>query len=175
MIIEENRVVSIEYEMSDSATKEVLDSNKGMEPLSFIVGKGQIIAGLESKIQGMKAGEQADILVKPEDGYGEYNDELIQTLPAEQFAGIELEEGMPLYGQSEDGQTVQVMVKAFDDSEVTIDYNHPMAGVNMMFSLTVTDVREATEEELACGHVGGHGGGEGCCGSGGGSGCGCSH
>jgi len=169
MMIEENKVVGIEYEMTNPETKEVLDSNKGMEALAFIVGKGQIVPGLEAKLTGMKQGESADILVSAEDGYGAYNDELIQTIPAEQFAGIELKEGMALYGQGEHGETVQVTVKSFTEEDVTIDYNHPMAGQDMMFSVLVSEVRDATADEITSGHVGGAPEGESC-----GTGCGCS-
>ena len=168
MIIEDNKVVGIEYEMTNPETKEVLDSNKGMEPLEFIVGKGHIVPGLESKLNGMKQGETADIIVSPEEGYGVYNEEMIQTIPAEQFAGIELKEGMALYGQGEGGETVQVTVKSFNDTDVTIDYNHPMAGQTMLFSVMVTEVRDATADEVLSGQVGGAAEGESC-----GTGCGC--
>ena len=155
MAIKENEVVSMEYQAIDIDTKEVVDSNIGKDPLEFIVGKGQIITGLESKLMELSKGEKADIIVKPADGYGEYDDELLQTLPKEQFAGIELVENMTLYGSSEDGQTVQVTVKSFNDNGVTIDYNHPLAGKTLMFTITIVDVRAATEEEIATGVVGG--------------------
>ena len=101
--------------------------------------------------------------------YGEYNDEAVQVLPKEQFAGIELTEGMSLYGSGENGETVQVVVKSFTDAEVTIDYNHPMAGRTLMFSVAVLSLREATEEEVQTGVVGGMAAmGGGCCGGGGG-------
>ena len=87
----------------------------------------------------------------------------------EQFAGIELTEGMSLYGSGENGETVQVVVKSFTDAEVTIDYNHPMAGRTLMFSVAVLSLREATEEEVQTGVVGGMAAmGGGCCGGGGG-------
>ena len=171
-ITAENCVVGIEYEVKEAGTTEVVDSNKGGEPLEFIVGKGQIIPGLESALVGMSKDESGDIMVKAADAYGEINPEAQQTLPRDQFEGIDLVEGMNLYGQGEGGQTVQVTVKGFTDSEVTIDFNHPMAGKDLMFSVTVLSAREATEDEIASGIVGGpkeHGNGS--CGSG----CGCSH
>ena len=117
----------------------------------------------------MKANEEADVLVEPALAYGEYNDEAVQVLPKEQFAGIELTEGMSLYGSGENGETVQVVVKSFTDAEVTIDYNHPMAGRTLMFSVAVLSLREATEEEVQTGVVGGMAAmGGGCCGGGGG-------
>ena len=178
-----SKVIGIEYNLKDANSGEQLDSNIGGAPLEFISGKGQIIPGLESKLVEMSANESADVMVEPKDAYGEINEEAIQTLPKEQFAGIELAEGMSLYGTGEQGETVQVIVKSFNDEEVTIDYNHPMAGKTLMFSVTVLSLRDATEEELQTGVVGGMAAmGGGCCGSeepanAGHShgGCGCSH
>ncbi|EAH5200966.1 peptidylprolyl isomerase, partial [Campylobacter upsaliensis] len=109
----------------------------------------------------------------------------VQTLPKEQFAGIDLKVGMELFGEGEDGQTVRVSVKEINDNEVTIDYNHPYAGRDLLFSLNIVDAREASEDEILTGIIAGsggccgsghghhhHGGGGGCCGGGGG-GCGC--
>lgn len=179
-----SKVIGIEYSLKDANTGEQLDSNVGGAPLEFIEGKGQIIPGLESKLIEMNLNDEADVLVQPEDAYGEVSDDAIQVLPREQFAGIELAEGMSLYGTGEQGETVQVNVKSFTEEEVTIDYNHPMAGKTLMFSVSVLSVREATAEELETGVVGGMAAmGGGCCGSqdpaadAGQSqgGCGCSH
>ncbi len=161
-----NKVIGIEYTLKDANTGEHLDSNVGQAPLEFISGKGQIIPGLESKLIEMSANEEADVLVQPVDAYGEYNDEAVQTLPKEQFAGIELVEGMSLYGTGEHGETVQVVVKSFNDVEVVIDYNHPMAGKTLMFSVAILSLRDATEEEVQTGVGGGMAAmGGGCCGS----------
>lgn len=177
-----NKVIGIEYNLKDAKTGEQLDSNLGQAPLEFITGKGQIIPGLEAKVETMAANESADVLVEAKDGYGEYNDEAVQSLPKEQFAGIELAEGMSLYGTGEQGETVQVLVKSFNDEEVTIDYNHPMAGRSLMFSVTILSLRDASEEEIQTGVVGGMAAmGGGCCGGGGSTesapaqsgGCGC--
>ena len=153
MKIEDNNVVSFNYEVKDAKTGEVVDSNMGQAPLSFITGKGQIIPGLENQMKGMEQGEQADILVPAAEAYGEYNPEAVQTMPREQFAGIDLQEGMTLYGQSEDGQTVQVTVKSFDENEVTIDFNHPLAGKDLLFTVSVAEVREPTVNESLSGQV----------------------
>jgi len=166
-IEKENSVVGIEYEVKEAGSNEVVDSNKGAQPLEFITGKGHIIPGLENALVGMNEGESADILVKAADAYGDVNPEAVQTLPREQFEGVDLKEGMTLYGQGEDGQTVQVTVKSFNDKEVTIDFNHPLAGKDLMFSVKVLSNREATADEAATGQVGG---GEEHCGSGS---CGC--
>jgi len=165
-IKEQNSVVGLEYEVKEAGTTEIVDSNKGGMPLEFITGKGQLIPGLEAQIAGMNEGESADIMVKATDAYGEINPEAVQTLPKEQFEGVELEAGMMLYGQGEDGQQVQVIVKSFTDTEVTIDYNHPLAGKDLMFAVTIISERDATDDEVATGIVGGeahcHSGGCGC-------------
>ncbi len=172
MAIEKNQIVSIEYEVRDG--NNVVDSNVGGAPLVFMFGKGQIIPGLENGIQNMAIGEKGDVLVKAEDAYGEYNDEAVQELPREQFAGIELEMGMSLYGQGEDGSTVQVIVKEIGEDSVVIDFNHPLAGKELMFSVTINNIREASAEELLSGvPVENMVDESGCCGTGGGHGCGC--
>jgi FKBP-type peptidyl-prolyl cis-trans isomerase SlyD len=178
MSIEINKVVSIEYNLVDANTKEQLDSNVGGQPLEFISGKSQIIQGLEDKLVTMAVGDKAEVQVEPAQAYGEYKEEAVQTLPKEQFAGIELSEGMALYGTGENGETVQVIVKSFNDEEVIIDYNHPMAGKSLLFSVEILTERAATEDEITSGMVGGAQSGG--CGSDdghshGGGGCGCSH
>ncbi|NPA29821.1 MAG: peptidylprolyl isomerase [Epsilonproteobacteria bacterium] len=167
MKIDDNSVVSFHYEVKDAKTGEVVDSNMGQAPLSFMTGKGQIIPGLENQMKGMEAGENADILVPAAEAYGEYNPEAVQTMPREQFAGIDLQEGMTLYGQSEDGQTVQVVVKSFDDQNVTIDFNHPLAGKDLLFTVNVAEVREPTVNESLSGQVEQHDHGSCGCGTGG--------
>jgi len=167
-ITNENCVVGIEYEVKEAGTTEVVDTNKGGQPLEFIIGKGQVIPGLENALVGMAEGESGDIMVPAADAYGDVNPEAMQTLPKEQFEGVDLVEGMSLYGQGEDGQTVQVTVKSFDDKEVNVDFNHPLAGKDLMFAVTVLSAREATEDEISSGVVGGAAEGESC-----GTGCGC--
>jgi FKBP-type peptidyl-prolyl cis-trans isomerase SlyD len=164
----QNSVVGIEYEVKEAGTDAVVDTNKGGQPLEFIMGKGQVIPGLENALVGMAEGESGDIMVKAADAYGDVNPEAMQTLPKEQFEGVDLVEGMTLYGQGEDGQTVQVTVKSFDDKEVNVDFNHPLAGKDLMFSVKVLSERPATEDEISSGVVGGAAEGGSC-----GTGCGC--
>jgi FKBP-type peptidyl-prolyl cis-trans isomerase SlyD len=172
MAIEANQIVSIEYEVRDGAS--VVDSNVGGQPLVFMFGKGQVIPGLEKGISNMNMGEKADILVKASDAYGDYNEEAQQELPREQFAGLDLNVGMTLYGQGEDGGTVQVIVKEISDESVIIDFNHPLAGKDLMFTVTVQAVRDATAEEAMSGIPAENAvENSGCCGSGGNHGCGC--
>ncbi len=170
MAIVENQVVSIQYEVRDGS--EIVDSNIGGDALVFMFGKGQIIPGLENGLSSMNVGESADILVKPEDAYGEYNEEAQQVVPKEQFAGIDLNVGMTLYGQGEDGSTVQVIVKELQEDNVVIDFNHPLAGKELMFSVTLNSVRDASEEEKMTG-IPEENKVDECCGTDGGTGCGC--
>ncbi|MCI6217309.1 MAG: peptidylprolyl isomerase [Helicobacter sp.] len=184
-MIEKNKVASIEYEVVDTQTNNLVDSNKNGAPIEFLIGANQMIAGLENALLGAKVGDEVEVEVKPQDAYGLYQAELIQEVPKEQFEGIDLKEGMTLFGQSDDGQTAQVIVKGFNDNVVMIDYNHPLAGKTLGFKVKVLDVRDASELEILQGRVdrGGCGcgsGGGGCCGGGGqhhhhggGGGCGC--
>lgn len=170
MIIENDKVVGIEYLLTEDGKDEVLDSNQGAAPLEFIMGKGSIIPGLEKELAGLKVGDAKAVVVPAAEAYGEYDEKGQMTYPKEQFEGIEMKEGLTLYGQSEDGQTVQVRVTSFTDSEVTVDYNHPLAGKTLSFAVVVKDVRDATDEELAAGVPasmmgGGCGCGDGGCGT----------
>ena len=170
MAIQANQIVSIEYEVSDGKT--VVDSNVGGTPLVFMFGKGQIIPGLESGIVDMNIGDKSELLVKAVDAYGEYNAEAKQEVPKDQFAGIDLEVGMSLYGQGEDGGTVQVVVKEVGAENVIIDFNHPLAGKDLTFNVSINNIREASAEEAMTGIPAEHKKDDECCGTGAG-GCGC--
>ena len=182
--IENGKMVSIQYSVKNQDTQEVIDQNSESEPLEFLVGSSQIISGLEKALQGLSAGECKEVIVAPQEAYGEYRVDYLQEVPREQFEGIELKEGMTLFGHGEDGRSVQVTVKSFNDESVMIDYNHPLAGQTLIFDVKVLDVRDATEEDFmvangggCCGghHGEGHHHGEGGCCGGGGGGCGCGH
>ena len=177
MTIEKNSVVSMFYELKDANTNEVLESNLYSQPISFILGKGQILESLEEEVMKLDCPSNADVVIKKEKGLGEYDENAVQTLPKEQFAGIDLKVGMELFGEGENGETVRVTVKEIGENDVTIDYNHPYAGRDLLFSLNIIDARAASEDEIltgiiagshSCGCGSGHGhGGGGCCGGGG--------
>ena len=172
MAIEANQIVSIEYEVKDGDT--VVDSNVGGAPLVFMFGKGQIIPGLETGIVNMAIGEKGNVEVQPEDAYGELNPEAKQEVPKDQFAGIDLEIGMTLYGQGEDGGTVQVIVKEIGEENIIIDFNHPLAGKTLMFAVTVNNIRDASAEEAMTGiPAENKQADDDCCGTNAGTGCGC--
>ena len=138
MAIEENQVVTIEYELKVNG--EVVDSNVGKDPLEFTFGTGQLIPGLESRMVEMNEGDSNQITVPAAEGYGEYNAEAKQALPKEQFGDLELEVGMPLQGQGENGQPIQVVVEEIKDNEVVVDFNHPLAGKELNFDITVKTI-----------------------------------
>ena len=151
-----DQVITMFYELKDANTGEILESNmqEGGQ-ISFITGHGHIIEKLEEEVSKLKSGERTTISVKAVEGCGEYNNDAIQSLPKEQFAGIDLHEGMELFGQNEDGSSVRVIVKEIKDDEVTVDFNHPYAGKDLLFNVEVLEVRDATEDEKATGMVAG--------------------
>ncbi len=152
-IIGDGVVVSLDYTLRlDDGS--VVDSSEDA-PLEFIQGQGAIIAGLERALYGMNIGEEKDVVVAPEEGYGEFNSELLETLPRSVFPkDIELEEGMGLRMRTPAGETVVVYVDTIAESEVTVDFNHPLAGETLHFHVKIADLREATSEELANGLAG---------------------
>ena len=148
-IANENSVVRLEYEVKEAGTTEIIEGNKGGDVLEFVMGYGQVVPGLEKALIGMNDAEEGDILVNVNEAYGDINPEALQVLPREEFTGVELIEGMTLYGQGQAGETVQVIVKSFDEKEVHLDFNHPLAGKNLIFSVKVLGVRDATASEIS--------------------------
>lgn len=148
-----DKVVSIDYELKLDDGQVVDQSQE--EPLSYIHGKGMIIPGLEDGISGMKVGESKEVVVEPEEGYGEYNDEEINALPREAFPeGMEIKVGDHLRVKEQDtGRVHQVRVLEIQPETVTLDFNHPLAGKTLYFNIKVVDVRDATKEELEHGHI----------------------
>ncbi len=157
MNVAEKTVVLMDYTVKDDEGN-TIDTSVGHEPLAFIVGLGNIIPGLERQFIGKKKGDEFKATVKPEDGYGEKDDSLVESVPRAQFAGVKgLEVGMQLQAQTDDGVEV-VTVVGVTETEVTVDANHPLAGKTLHFDVKVVDVRAPTAEELQHGHVHGVGG-----------------
>ena len=147
----QNRVIKMYYELKDANSGEILESNFNANPIAFITGKEQIIQKLEDEVLQMSEGESKIVRISPSDGVGEYNENAIQILPKEEFAGIDLVVGMELFGQAEDGATTRVIVKAIGEEDVTIDFNHPFAGKELEFNVKVVENREPSEDELMTG------------------------
>ena len=153
MKIAKHSVVSIHYTLTDNDGK-VIDSSIGDEPLNFLSGTGNIIPGLDDALQGCEAGDKKQVQVEPAQGYGEYDDTLVQKLPTEMFSGVEdIQPGMEFQTESPKGQTHFVVVSKVEDDGVTIDGNHELAGVTLNFDVSVESVREATASEIDHGHV----------------------
>ena len=153
MTIKNNSVVSMQYELKDDEGN-VLDASQPGEPLNYLHGAENIIPGLEKALIGKKTGDALEVSVTPEDGYGEYQDDLIQNVPKEAFEGIDdLAPGLELQAQEEDGTMRFFTIQEVKDKEVVIDSNHPLAGMNLNFKVSIEEIREASKEELEHGHV----------------------
>jgi FKBP-type peptidyl-prolyl cis-trans isomerase SlyD len=160
MSIKENSAVSFHYTLTDD-DGQTLDSSAGKDPLAYLHGAGNIIPGLENALAGKQIGDSMVVAVTAAEGYGEVQQELIQEVPRDAFQGVDsIEVGMQFEAQTGQGGSVPVTVTAVTEELVTVDGNHPLAGKNLNFDVSIESVREATEEELEHGHVHGAGGQE---------------
>ena len=158
MTIKENSAVSFHYTLTGD-DGQTLDSSAGKDPLAYLHGAGNIIPGLESALEGKAVGDAMVVAVTAAEGYGEVQQELIQEVPRDAFQGVDsIEVGMQFEAQTGQSGNIPVTVTAVTDEVVTVDGNHPLAGKNLNFDVSIEDVREATEEELEQGHVNGAGG-----------------
>jgi len=157
MTITRDSVVTIHYTLKDDQGA-VIDSSASGEPLAYLHGHGNIVPGLERELTGRNAGDKLSVSVGPAEGYGEYDKELVQSVPRRALRGIkDVQPGMHLHAQTEAG-TRTVTVTRVQGDMVTLDANHPLAGKNLNFDIQIEDVRQATAEELSHGHVHGPGG-----------------
>lgn len=158
MKISQNAVARIEYTLTNT-TGEVLDSSEGGEPLAYLHGARNLIPGLEAELEGKGAGDAFEVTVPPEKAYGERHEAMVQDVPKDRMPpGMQVEAGMVLQAQAENGAVQMLHVVAVADDHVTVDGNHPLAGQTLKFDVKIVDVREATPEELEHGHVHGAGG-----------------
>ena len=158
MTIAANKAVSIEYTLTND-DGDVIDSSTGGAPLVYLQGAGNIIPGLEKALEGKAVGEELTVTVEPEDAYGEYSAELVSTLSASMFEGVDqLEVGMQFHASAPDGQMQIVTIRDLAGADVTVDRTPPLAAQRLTFKVKVVAVRDASEEEVAHGHVHGEGG-----------------
>jgi len=158
MQITKNSVVTFHYTLNDADGK-VLDTSAGREAFAYIQGHSMIVPGLERQLEGKKAGDSVKAVVEPNEGYGELDPSLVHKVPADRFGGQNIEVGMQFQAGNEEGGEMGVFtVIAVEDGVVALNGNHPLAGVQLHFNVDITEVREASEEELAHGHVHGEGG-----------------
>jgi FKBP-type peptidyl-prolyl cis-trans isomerase SlyD len=171
MKVAKDHVISFDYEVRNSRA-EVLDNSGQTGPMTYLHGYASIIPGLERALEGRAAGESLDVVVPPVEAYGLRDERRMGEVSRSIFPeGTEIKPGMRFRAQSAHG-TDDVVVVAVSGDTVTVDANHPLAGETLTFNVTVRDVRPATPEEVAHGHVHhahSHAD-EGCCGGGG---CGC--
>jgi FKBP-type peptidyl-prolyl cis-trans isomerase SlyD len=152
MKVAENTVVTIDYTLTGDDGS-VIDSSEGAGPLAYLHGAGNIIAGLEEALLGKQAGDEVKTSIEPEKAYGEHVEEMKQDVPKELFGGVDdIEVGMQFQSETDQGPVLVTVVEINEDV-ITVDGNHPLAGMQLNFDVTVREVREATEEELEHGHV----------------------
>lgn len=157
MLIGEKKVVRIDYTLKN-ASGEVLDTSDGGEPLSYLHGAHQIVPGLERELTGMEAGQSKDVVVQPDDGYGQPDPQGIFGVPRAAFpADADLKVGDTFMGEDDEGGAVPVRVVELKDDTIVVDANHPLAGETLYFHVDVREVRDATLEELMHGHAHGPG------------------
>lgn len=155
MKIEKNTAVTIRYRITDAAGKLLED---GKEPSAYLHGGyGNTFPRVEAALEGREAGYQTTLELQPADAFGERDESLVRSIPKTQFPpGVKV--GGYLEGRSDDGRTHQFRVVKIKGPEVLLDGNHPLAGQALRLSLTVLEVRAASAEEIAHGHVhGAHG------------------
>lgn len=157
MKIAQNTVVSLNYTLKDSDGK-LLDTSEGRQPLVYLHGVGALIPGLEKELNDKETGDNILAIIPPEEAYGTRRDDLLKQVTKDGFQGDEeMQEGMQVQLETEHGPAIAVITK-IDGNDVTLDLNHPLADMTLHFDVTVVEVREASEEEIAHGHVHGPGG-----------------
>jgi FKBP-type peptidyl-prolyl cis-trans isomerase SlyD len=152
MIISPNKVVVLHYAVSDSEGT-LIDSSYDEEPMAIIHGSGYLIPGLDNALANHKAGDKFEVSVAADDAYGQREDGFVQTIPKEMFEGIDdLAVGAQLRATTDDGEQTVIVVDITDE-HITVDGNHPLAGIDLTFDVEIIEVRDATEQELEHGHV----------------------
>jgi FKBP-type peptidyl-prolyl cis-trans isomerase SlyD len=152
MQISDNKVVFIHYTLTNT-DGELIDKSQDGQPLGYIHGAGNIIPGLESALSECSVGDDLQVEVEPAQGYGERQEGLVQDMPIGAFDGVEsIEPGMRFQAESDQGMRI-IEVMEVTDEVITVDGNHPLAGVALSFKVRVELVRDASAEELEHGHV----------------------
>ena len=158
MAIAQNKVVTMNFTLTDDHGN-VLDSTDNGGPFSFITGGNMVLPKLEEAVNGMLIGTKKSLKLNAADGYGNYNEDAIQVVGKENFPeDFVLEIGMEYIASNPDGVQMPFTITKVDGEEITIDFNHPLAGINLNFDIELIDVRDATTDELNHGHVHGAGG-----------------
>jgi len=142
LVIGEGTEITLHFSLKlDSG--EVIDSNFEGDPATFTMGDGNMLPGFEKKLSGMVTGEQETFMIKPEDGFGQPNPNNFQSMPRDQFDDVELVEGLMMSFADAQKAELPGVVSAFDDETVTIDFNHPLAGREIIFEAKIVSVTPA--------------------------------
>jgi FKBP-type peptidyl-prolyl cis-trans isomerase SlyD len=150
--VKDETIVTLEYTLTIDG--EVVDTSKGAQPIQFIQGQQQIIPGLEKELYGMAVGETKEVVVPPQEGYGDIDPENFAEVPRDQFPPqIPIQPGIQLELTDEQGERVGATIDSIEGDNVRLDFNHPLAGKELHFEVEVVDLRAATEEEIEHGHV----------------------
>ncbi|HOA24756.1 MAG: peptidylprolyl isomerase [Aggregatilineales bacterium] len=150
--IDDDVVVELQYKLWSDG--ELIEESEADDPLVYLHGHDNIIPGLERELYGLSIGEEKEIVVSPEDGYGYRDPTNVEEVSLDELPlGFRPEPGMLLEVQDEDGNVYVAQVEDVGENTVTLDFNHPMAGKELRFQVRVTALREPTEEELEHGHV----------------------
>ena len=158
MQIAKDKVVLINYTLKNDAG-DVIDSSEGSDPLAYLHGAENIIPGLEKALEGKAAGDSLSVNIPPAEAYGEFDESKVQAVPKEMFEDAgEVTVGAQYHAAGPDGGYITITVTEISDDSVTVDANHPLAGENLNFDVTIVEIREASAEELEHGHVHGPGG-----------------
>lgn len=152
MVVSNNKVVVLDYTLTDN-NKQVLDQSTDGS-FAYLHGASNIIPGLENALLDKQVGENIKVSISPEDGYGQRDDSLLQEVSIEMFESAnQVQVGQQFHAQGADGHDILITVTKVENDTVTIDGNHPLAGEQLNFDVTIVDIRDATEEEISHGHV----------------------
>ena len=150
--VQSDQVVSMEYTLEVDG--EVIDSSEGEGPLEFLAGHHNVISGLEDEMMGMKVGEQREVVLAPENGYGEYDEEAFSEVERSEFPeDVPIKPGLEMQLTDDEGEPLYARVVSVSGDRVRLDFNHPLAGKQLHFNVKVVGLRAATSEELEHGHA----------------------
>jgi len=152
MQIATETVATIDYTLTND-NGDILDRSQNGQ-FCYLHGANNIIPGLEEALTGKSAGDEVTVAVDPEEGYGPRDEAMMQTVSRDMFGpDQEIEVGMQFHAESPQGETLAITVTQVEGDDITVDGNHPLAGINLNFSVTVVDIRAATQEEIEHGHA----------------------
>lgn len=120
---------------------EVVDSTFDKKPATFRFGDGSLLPGFELAIQGLKAGDKRSLQIAPENGFGQPNPQNLQSMPRSQFDGMELSEGLMVIFNDAANTELPGVVKTLGDDQVSVDFNHPLAGKTLNFDVEIIEVK----------------------------------